>query len=106
PPPGGGRGGLSRRDARRLIARGRRSPRFCRSRSVGRLMSGRAQYNERELLRAETACRSGFAGAFSSEPADCVLPLPSCFLASTAGVFGFDAGSGFCLPVWASPPDS
>src|SRR5262245_65758865 len=62
-------------------------------------MSGRAQYNEREFLRAETACRSGFAGVFSSEPADSVLPLPLCFLASTVGVFGFAAGGAFCLPV-------
>jgi hypothetical protein len=58
-------------------------------------MSDRDQYNERELLRAEEACRSGLAGVFSSEPADSALPLPLCFLASTVGVLGFDAGSGF-----------
>src|SRR5262245_54368200 len=68
-------------------------------------MSGCAQYNERELLRAETACRSGFAGVFSSEPADSVLPLPLCFLASTTGAFGFAAAGAFCLPV-VSPADS
>ena len=34
------------------------------------------------------------------------MPLPSCFLTTSAGVFGFGTGDGFCLPAATAPTES
>ena len=64
---------------------------------------GHTQFNERELLRVEAACRSGLAAAFPSSAAlaDFGLILPSCFLTSTSRVFDFGGVGG--LPVAVLP---
>jgi len=64
---------------------------------------GHTQFNERELLRVEAACRSGLAAAFQSSAAlaDFGLILPSCFLTSTSGVL--DLGGVGGLPAAVLP---
>src|SRR6516162_8442324 len=56
-------------------------------------------------IRAGAACRPDLAAARQSLPelAEPVLPLPSLFLTSILGVFGFGAGNGTCLPATIPP---
>src|SRR5262245_1906888 len=56
-------------------------------------------------IRAGAAGRPDLAAARQSSPelTEPVLPLPSAFLTSTPGIFGFGAGNGTCLPATIPP---